>query len=128
EAKLSYLGHTFVENRDGLIAAAMTPRADGRAERDAALPLLYQLSRKRGGRPTTGAVKAYDTRDFVSTVRELGVRRTWPAASSAPSTNKPAGIGYAITLSKRWSVEKSFASLKQIDPLKNVKLRRLAKV
>jgi len=37
EAKLSYLGHTLVENRNGLIAAAMTTQADGTAERDAAL-------------------------------------------------------------------------------------------
>ncbi len=32
EAKLSYLGHTLVENRNGLIAAAMTTQADGTAE------------------------------------------------------------------------------------------------
>ncbi len=30
EAKLSYLGHVLVENRNGLIAAAMTTQADGR--------------------------------------------------------------------------------------------------
>jgi transposase len=72
ESKLSYLGHTLVENRNGLIAAAMTTQADGRAERDAALLMLYELTRKRSGRITTGADKAYDTRDFVDTVRELG--------------------------------------------------------
>jgi hypothetical protein len=72
-AKLSYLGHTLVENRNGLIAAAITTQADGRAERDAALLMLHELSWKRGSRITTGADKAYDTRDFVSTVRELGV-------------------------------------------------------
>jgi hypothetical protein len=52
EAKLSYLGHTFVENRNGLIAAAMTTQADGRAERDAALLMLQELTRKRNGRIT----------------------------------------------------------------------------
>jgi len=72
EAKLSYLGHTLVENRNGLIAAAMTTQADGTAERDAALLMLHELTRKRSGR-ITGADKAYDTRDFVNTVRELGV-------------------------------------------------------
>jgi hypothetical protein len=45
EAKLSYLGHTLVENRNGLIAAAMTTQADGRAKRDAALLMLHELSR-----------------------------------------------------------------------------------
>jgi hypothetical protein len=66
EAKLSYLGHTLVENRNGLITAAMTTQADGRAERDAALLRLHELTRKRSGRITTGADKAYDTRDFAS--------------------------------------------------------------
>jgi hypothetical protein len=73
EAKLSYLGHVLVENRNGLIAAAMTTQADGLAERDAALLLLQDLRKQRGRRITVGADKAYDTRDFVSTVRELRV-------------------------------------------------------
>ena len=57
EAKLSYLGHTLVENRNGLIAAAMTTQADGRAERDAGLLMLHELVRKRTGRITTERTK-----------------------------------------------------------------------
>jgi transposase len=129
EAKLSYLGHTLVENRNGLIAAAMTTQADGTAERDAALLMLHELTRKRSGRITTGADKAYDTRDFVSTVRELGVtphvaRRQNGAIDERTSRHRR----YAISLSKRWLVEKPFGWLKQIGPLKKVKLRGLAKV
>src|SRR6266849_5889993 len=129
EAKLSYLGHTLVENRNGLIAAAMTTQADGTAERDAALLMLYELSRKRSGRVTTGAAKAYDTHDFVATVSELGVTphvaRRQNGAIDERTTRHP---GYAISLSKRWLVEKPFGWLKQIGPLKKVKLRGLAKV
>jgi transposase len=129
EAKLSYLGHALVENRNGLIAAAMTTQADGRAERDAALLMLYELTKKRSGRITTGADKAYDTRDFVGTVRELGVTphvaRRQNGAIDERTSRHP---GYAISLSKRWLVEKPFAWLKQIGPLKKVKLRGLAKV
>ena len=129
EAKLSYLGHTLVENRNGLIAAAMTTQADGTAERDAALLMLHELTRKRSGRITTGADKGCDTRDFVSTVRELGVtphvaRRPHGAIDERTSRHP----GYAISLSKRWLVEKPFGWLKQIGPLKKVKLRGLAKV
>jgi transposase len=129
EAKLSYLGHTLVENRNGLIAAAMTTQADGTAERDAALLMLHALTRKRSGPITTGADKAYDTRDFVSTVRELGVTphvaRRQNGAIDERTSRHP---GYAISLSKRWLVEKPFGWLKQIGPLKKVKLRGLAKV
>ena len=132
EAKLSYLGHVLVENRNGLIAAAMTTQADGLAERDAALLLLDGVRKQRGKRITLGADKAYDTKDFVSTVRELGVtphvsqntanRRS---AIDRRTTHHP---GYEISLSKRWLVEKPFGWLKQIGPLKKVKLRGLAKV
>jgi transposase len=130
EAKLSYLGHTLVENRNGLIAAAMTTQADGRAERDAALLMLHELTRKRrSSRITAGADKAYDTLDFVSTVRELGVtphvaRRQHGAIDQRTSRHP----GYGISLGKRWLVEKPFGWLKQIGPLKKVKLRGLAKV
>ena len=37
EAKLAYLGHTVVEDGNGLIAAAVATQADGRAERDAGI-------------------------------------------------------------------------------------------
>jgi transposase len=49
EAKLTFLGHTLW--RTGT-------QADGRAERDAALLMLHQLTRGRSGRITTGADKA----------------------------------------------------------------------
>ena len=132
EAKLSYLGHVLVENRHGLIAAAMTTQADGTAERDAGLLMLDDLQQGRSRRITLGADKAYDTQDFVSTVRELRVtphvtqntsnRRS---AIDGRTTRQP---GYAISLSKRWLVEKPFGWLKQIGPLKKVKLRGLTKV
>jgi hypothetical protein len=41
EARLSYLGHTLVENRSGLIVGTYLTQADGYAERDAALLMLY---------------------------------------------------------------------------------------
>src|SRR5262249_36208335 len=69
EAKLGYLGHVLMENRHGLIVNAMVTQADGTAERDAALRMLYQQwrrrrQRQRGAPLSVGADKAYDTRDF----------------------------------------------------------------
>ena len=51
-------------------------------------------------------------------------------ARSTPATrrNRRTNPGYAISLSKRWLVEKPFGWLKQVGPLKKVKLRGLAKV
>ena len=73
ESRLSYLGHVLVENRNGLIAAAMATQADGHAERDAALLMLSERQKRRRQRVTVGADKAYDTEDFVATARELNV-------------------------------------------------------
>jgi hypothetical protein len=68
-----------MENRHGLIVNAMLTQADGTAERDAALLMLYQQWRSRRQRRchtpmSVGADKAYDTRDFVETVREMDCR------------------------------------------------------
>jgi IS5 family transposase len=132
EAKLSYLGHTLVENRNGLIVAAMATQADGMAERDAGILMLADLT--EGGRRyvTVGADKAYDTQDFVATVRELQAtphvtqnNKNRRSAIDERTTRHP---GYRVSLSKRWLVEKPFGWLKQIGGLRKVKLRGLAKV
>ena len=129
EARLSYLGHAVVENRNGLIVAAMTTQADGTAERDAALLLLHEMTKGRSTRITVGADKAYDTRDFVETVRELGVTpHVARKMRSAIDERTSRHASYGISLSKRWLVEKPFGWLKQVGPLKKVKLRGLAKV
>jgi transposase len=132
EAKLSYLGHTLVENRHGLIAAAMATPADGTAERDAAVLLLDQVRPKSTSRITVGADKAYDTHDFVQTVREMGVTphimQNTSNRRSAIDNRTTRHPGYEISLTKRWLVEKPFGWLKQIGPLKKVKLRGLEKV
>ena len=132
ESKLSYLGHALVENRNGLIAAAMVTAADGFAERDAALLMLHERQKGRSRRITVGADKAYDTKDFVTTARELNVtphvtkNDTGRCSNLDRRTTRHAG--YAISLSRRWLVEKGFGWLKQTGPLRQVKLRGLEKV
>jgi len=132
ESKLSCLGHALVENRNGLIAAAMVTHADGYAERDAALLMLAERQQGRSRRITVGADKAYDSRDFVRTVRELNVtphvaKNDKGRASNLDrrTTRQP---GYAISPSRRWLIEKGFGWLKQTGPLRQVKLRGLEKV
>jgi transposase len=132
EAKLSYLGHTVVENRNGLIAAAMATQADGKAERDAGTLMVAGIVKKKRKRITLGADKAYDTRDFVDTVRGMGVTPHFTQNNknrrSALDGRTTRHEGYRISLSKRWLVEKPFGWLKQTAGLKKVKLRGLEKV
>jgi hypothetical protein len=126
ESRLSYLGHVLVENRNGLIAAAMVTHADGYAERDAALLMLQEKQKDRSLRITVGADKAYDTKDFVATTRELNVTahvtRNDQGRRSNLDRRATRHSGYAVSLSRRWLVEKGFCWLKQTGPLRQVKL------
>src|SRR5688572_13884769 len=53
EAKLSYLGHLLIENRNGLIVDARATQADGFAEREAGLWMLQAQGRRSPWRRRT---------------------------------------------------------------------------
>jgi transposase len=98
ESHLSYLGHALVENRNGLIAAAMATTADGYAEREATLLMLEQQRKGRKRRITLGADKAYDAKDFVEAARKLKVAerpdmRATPSASAVAGWSRRASAG-----------------------------------
>jgi hypothetical protein len=131
-AVLSYLGHVMVENRNGLVAAAVVTQADGTAERDAGILMTAALTDHGRRRITLGADKAYDITPFVESVRDLGatphVIQNVTNRRSAIDGRTTRHAGYAISLRKRWLVEKPFAWMKQIGGIRKVKLRGLAKV
>jgi transposase len=132
ESKLSYLGDALVENRNGLIAAAMVTHVDGFAERDAALLMLARRQKERSRRITVGADKAYDTKDFIAAARSIRVTAHVTKNDNGRRSNvdrrSTRDAGYAISLRRRWLVEKGFGWLKQTGPLRQVKLRGIEKV
>ena len=132
ESHLAYLGHALVENRNGLIAAAMVTQADGYAEREAALLILAEKQKDRKRRITVGADKAYDDWQFVEAARKLNVTPHVSKNDKGRRSNLDGRTtrheGYAISLSCRWLVEKSFGWLKQNGPVRQVKVRGLHKV
>jgi transposase len=132
ESKLGYLGHALVENRHGLIAAAMVTQADGFAEREAALLMLADQQKGRSRRITVGVDKAYDSADFVAATRALNVTphvsKNDKGRRSNMDRRTTRHAGYAIGLSRRWLVEKGFGWLKQTGPVRQVKVRGLHKV
>jgi len=132
ESHLAYLGHALVENRNGLIAAAMATTADGYAERGAALTMLEDKQQGRSGRITLGADKAFDTKDCVQAARRMKVTvhvtKNDKKRRSNLDRRTTRHAGYAISLSRRWLVEKGFGWLKQTGPIRQVKLRGLHKV
>lgn len=71
EAKLSFMGHILMENRNGLVVDVAMTQATGTAERKAALQMLGKIPGKR--RITVGGDKNYDTKDFVTECRSMTI-------------------------------------------------------
>jgi transposase len=138
EAKLGYLGHILMENRNGMIVDAMLTQADGTAERDAALLMLFskwQKRRRQGRRKamSVGADKAYDTRDFVAAMRGMNIRphvsqNINRSGGSAIDGRTSGRRSYEISQHKRPLIEKVFGWMKQTGGMRKTKLRGLAKV
>jgi transposase len=138
EAKLGYLGHVLMENRHGLIADALLTQADGTAEREAALVMLYHHWRKRRQQRrhtpmSLAADKAYDTRDFAATIREMEIRphvsqNSQRAGGSAIDSRTTRHATYEVSQRKRPLIEKVFGWMKQTGGMRKTKLRGLGKV
>jgi transposase len=134
ESRLAYLGHLLIENRHGLIAAAMATIADGFGEREAATLMVHdQWQRAPWRQRTLGADKGYDSCAFVELMRELG---TTPHVTQ--NLTRPGGSaidgrttrheGYAKSQHARPRIEPAFGWLKTIAWIRKVKLRGLANV
>ena len=86
-ARLCDIGHTLMENSNGLAVDGGVTQAGGTAEREAALAM--QDRRKRRGRITLGADKAYDVRQFVEDLRDRLVTPHIAIDGHLSKTGKP---------------------------------------
>ncbi len=130
EAKLSYLGHIVMENRNGLAVAGCLTPADGFAERSAALELIEPLAKSR--RITLGADKGYDTAAFIAALRERGVTphvsQNTNGRRSAIDGRTTRHIGYRMSQALRPMIERVPAWLKTVAGQRKTKLRGAARV
>lgn len=132
EARLSYLGHVLVENRNGLIVEALATAADGHAERDAALLMVHNRWRRGTRINTVAADKGYDSQDFVGTMRAMNIRphvtQNNTNRRSAIDARTTRHVSYAISQRKRPLIERTFGWIKAVAGLRKVKLRGLRNV
>jgi hypothetical protein len=130
EAKLCYMGHALMENRHGLVVDADLTRADGYAERKAALELIEHHAAGTENRLTLGADKGYDSADFVADLRAMNVTphvaaKVKGSAIDARTTRRE---GYAVSQKKRKRIEEAFGWGKTIGPIAKTMLRGIARV
>jgi len=149
EAKLSYVAHAMMENRNGMVVDFDLSEASGRAEREAGVQFVdrererrekrerkarkkqKQAQRRRskkGRRMTLAADKAYDTRDFVRACRE---RRVTPhvaqfqyegrrSAIDRRTTSRPS---YRMSQRARLLIEKVFGWIKGVGGFRRSRFR-----
>jgi hypothetical protein len=126
EAKLCFMGHALMENRNGLIVDACLTAADGHAERIAALHMIEP----RADRPhalTQGADKAYDAEDFVNELRPMKVTphvaQNLSGRPSAIDGRTVRHSGYPVSQRIRKRIEEAFGWVKTIAGQEKSKYR-----
>jgi transposase len=126
EAKLCFMGHALMENRNGLVVDACLTEANGHAERIAALHMIEP----RADRPrpiTLGADKAYDAEDFVNELRSMNatphVAQNANGRSSAIDGRTTRHAGYAVSQRIRKRIEEAFGWMKTIGGQEKTKFR-----
>ena len=130
-SKLSYVGHTVMDNRNGLIVKAAASLATGKAEREVATRLLDQLP--GSSKKTVGADKNYGTAGFIA-----GCRAGKITPRVARNDKRPGGSGidgrtsshpgYVISQRTCKRVEEPFGWGETIGLIRQMKVCSLAKV
>jgi transposase len=136
EAKLCYMGHVTMENRNGLAVAGLVTHATGTAERRASEDMLRTMAKESGRRITVGEDKAYDTADHVAKLRALNVTPHVAQYNSGNPNGRQSAIdgrttrhdGYGMSQSCRAMAECIFGWGKQHGTMRKTKHRGPARV
>ena len=131
ESRLCFLGHTLMENRNGLIVDAQVSHATGTAERDTALALIDR-SKPKSRRITLGADKLFDTQGFIAALRtrkvtphiamDARVSKHGVARSTAMDGRTTRHPGYEVSQRIRKRIEEGFGWAKTIGGIAQVKV------
>ena len=125
EAKLCFMGHVLMENRHGLVVSPRLTAATGTAEREAAEAMVEAVPGRH--RITVGGDKAYDTREFVQSLRALKavphVAQNCQGRKSAIDGRTTRHPGYAVSQRLRKRVEEIFGWMKTVGNLRKTRHR-----
>lgn len=132
-SELRFMGHTLMENRNGLVVNAMVTQADGYAEREAAKAMMANARQLNPDTEITlGADKGYDAAEFIEALQDMKVTphvaQNKSGRASAVPDEIAASEGYAISLQKRKLIEQGFGWGKFIGPIRQVMVRGIKKV
>jgi transposase len=130
EAKLCFLGHVLMENRNGLLVDAELTRASGHAERLASLAMVDRLPTMSP--VTLGADKGFDAESFVLELRDRQVTphiaQNTSGRSSAIDGRTTRHAGYLQSQRARKRIEEAFGWLKTTAGQARTRLRGIERV
>jgi transposase len=129
-AILRFMGHALMENRSGLIVQGDLTRADGHAERNAALDMIHAHSPGSMRQLTLGADKGYDSAGFVRDLRRACVtphvaRKARHSSIDGRTTRHE---GYALSQKHRKRIEEPFGWAKTVGGMAQTIYRGLDRV
>ena len=129
-ANLCFIGHTVMENRNGLIVQTEMTQADCHAERRAALAVIHRQSPGSTRRLAVGADKGYDCADFVNDLRQACVtphvaQKVRHSAVDGRTTRHP---DYAVSQKRRKKIEEPFGWAKTVGPMAQTMLGGVSRV
>ena len=129
-AMLCFIGHTLMENRNGLIVQGDLTQADGHAERKAALDMVHRHSPGSTRRLTLGADKGYDAAGFVSDLRQACVTPhvAQKARYSAIDGRTTRHEGYPLSQKHRKKIEEPFGWAKTVGGMAQIMYRGVERV
>lgn len=123
EAKLAFMGHVLMENRNGLVVDTRLTQARGTAECDAAVEMIARVPGRH--RISVGTDKHYDNRGFVDTIRVVDavphVAQNEARRRSAIDARTTRHEGYRLSQRARKRVEEIFAWIKTIGGLRKTR-------
>ncbi len=128
EARLCFMGHVLMDNRNGLAVDTRVTQATGTAEREAALSMASDIPGTH--RVTIGADKGYDCKAFVDDLRSLTVTPhvAQKAKGSAIDGRTTRHEGYAVSQKKRKRVEEIFGWMKTVAWLRKSRYKGVEKL
>jgi transposase len=131
-AKLSFMGHVVMENRNGLAVNYHLNQPSWASEHEAAIEMMQSLSSNQN--KTVGGDKHYDQKNFVESMRDINVsahvaqnihsRR--PKSAIDERTTRHAG--YGVSQVKRKRIEEIFGWLKNIGLMRRPHFRGIEKM
>jgi transposase len=136
-AKLCFMGHVLMENRNALVVQSMLTQASGVAERTAALAMIDK-HRPGKRRITLGGDKGFDVTGFIEALRarkvtphiaiDGHVTKTGKHRKTAIDRRTTRQPGYAISQVIRKRIEETFGWAKTVAVLRKTRHRGTARV